>query len=325
MKFTFKYLDKVVGVFVFVSIIILTGVTFILLNDTFRFFREDSFYYANFNDARGLSNADVVYKGFNIGKIKQTTIFEDESNNQTYARATILIYEEFKNKVVVNSVFNKSTSPLGGTTIEFIPNKQRSELIPEYNDILTLDSKEGKQLLEMGLIEAKEDSLTGILKNIDEILQSLNDDKNPEANSIARILVNVADITEQINKDLLIVENILYSTDGIFDNIEDLSEEISNPDNLVGRLVDPEGKIIFEPINRSLESLADALSELNELSQFLNAQSGDIETILLEGKNTLQEAQDVMEGLKNNPLLRGGISEKPEQETMKETIRDRDF
>ena len=39
----------------------------------------------------------------------------------------------------------------------------------------------------------------------------------------------------------------------------------------------------------------------------------------------LKQMQDVMEGLKNNPLLKNGISEKPEKESATPKLREDNF
>jgi len=67
------------------------------------------------------------------------------------------------------------------------------------------------------------------------------------------------------------------------------------------------------------------MGQLLTFTQFINGQSNDIETLLLQSKDTMKELNDVIEGIKNNPLIRGGITDKKSQVPVKENIRDKDF
>jgi phospholipid/cholesterol/gamma-HCH transport system substrate-binding protein len=57
----------------------------------------------------------------------------------------------------------------------------------------------------------------------------------------------------------------------------------------------------------------------------LNAQMPTVAATLAETQNALRQAQDVLQGLKNNPLLKGGIPERKDQTQVYQSLRDGEF
>jgi phospholipid/cholesterol/gamma-HCH transport system substrate-binding protein len=313
MTFKFKYTDKIVGLFIILSLFLLLIASILILFNQ-KIFTKKFYFFTQFSDAEGLKiNKEIIFKGFKIGKIKKIDL-----NRENFVNVEFYIYGGFIDKIKEDSVINKASNPITGSTLMFIPNIRNTRIADEYSYIPSLDTKEGEMLITLGEVEKQADSISNIIDNIDIFLASLNSDHNASDNSIARILVNSADIVESIRNEMENIDQILY-------NIKILSRRIRNPDGLVRRMLDPDGEIMFNAIQSSLDNLEIMMAELTAFSQFINGQSKQIETLLLEGKMTMEEAQDVIEGIKNNPLIRGGIEEKKEQEIIKESIRDRDF
>jgi phospholipid/cholesterol/gamma-HCH transport system substrate-binding protein len=314
MNFKFKYTDKIAGVFVLLSLVIfITSMLFIIMNQ--RWFERKYTFRTQFADAAGLkTNQDIFFKGFKIGKIKNFNL-----NRNNNIDAEFFVYERYIDKINEYSVLNKSVNPLtGGSTISYTANLTHNRIADEYSFIPSLDFDEGKLLLAFGEVEKKADAISNIVGELEQIVKSVNSDHNPEAGSIARILVNTADIVESVKGEMKNIDRILF-------NAKLLSEKIKSPDGLVQRLIDPTGDIMFNSIKGSLDNLQLIMADLAVFSKMLNKSSGQIETLLLESNQTIKSTNDVLEGLKNNPLLKGGIQEKKEQEVVKDSIRDRDF
>ena len=56
-----------------------------------------------------------------------------------------------------------------------------------------------------------------------------------------------------------------------------------------------------------------------------NSAQPQIVGLLEQGRTTLDQGQDVLEALKNNPLLRGGVPDRREQQTTFQSYRDEEF
>jgi phospholipid/cholesterol/gamma-HCH transport system substrate-binding protein len=122
--------------------------------------------------------------------------------------------------------------------------------------------------------------------------------------------------------------------DTITANLAVASEEMRDPTGLATRLIDPKGSIetflddeneIYDQIDDILEGLNESVAQLEELSRFANDSTPQLAGLLEEGRRTLDTGQDVLEGLSNNPLLRGGITRELEQPDSFESYRDDEF
>ena len=101
----------------------------------------------------------------------------------------------------------------------------------------------------------------------------------------------------------------------------------ADPTGLVPRLLDPKGSLktllddnnaIYNQVTAMIGSLAGITGELERLARFLTDSTPQISTIL-------GRADNVLEGLSNNPLLRGGITEQKTQPPTFSTGRDGTF
>jgi phospholipid/cholesterol/gamma-HCH transport system substrate-binding protein len=314
MNFKFKYTDKIVGMFILASIFLLAA-SFIFIVFNQKLFERKVYFKTQFKDAEGLKpNKDITFKGFKIGRIKTFSL-----NNDNMVDTVFFVYAKYHDKVKLNSVISKSTNPIAGSSIFLMPSLTTKEVAKANSFIPSLDSREGELLYSLGEIEKKTDSISNIINNLDSFVASLNRDNNAGDNSVARILVNAADIVQSIRGQMDTINATMK-------NLRELSNNMKNPDGLVQRMLDPSGELMFNSIKSSLDNLDIMMKELSVFSKFLNNQSKNIESILVDGKNTIHDAQEVVESIKNNPIIKGGISsDKKGKAGVKESIRDRDF
>jgi phospholipid/cholesterol/gamma-HCH transport system substrate-binding protein len=355
MKLRFKYTDKIVGIFVFASILLLLAIIFLIILNQKLFIKKYDFT-SKFDDASDVKvNQDIFFKGFKIGKISDVNL-----NEKNEVEVKFFIYEDFHDRIKKDSVLNKASNPITGGKIVLIQNETTKELAKDHSYIPSLDTDEGQALLQKGIVSKQSDTVSNlfdqvgsILGTVDDLLKSINTDQNPDKNSIARILVNTADSVQLVKKELGKVDSIVDQVPGmmdkvpvmmenvdgslakvndsmtkvneILDNFKELSSEMKNPDGMVRRLIDPNGEVMFNSIEKSLNSLTEIMDELSKFTFFINGEQKQIETLLIESKNTMKDARDVIEGIKNNPLIKGGITDKKTQEKVKESVREKDF
>ncbi len=314
MNFKFKHTDKIVGAFIVLSLLLLIITSFLIIFNK-KIFTRKYMFTTQFNFAGGLKiNQDIMFKGYKIGKIANFNL-----NKQNTIDTFFYIYSDYIDKITENSVISKSVNPITqGVSIILESNLKNNRIADEFSFIPSSDMLESQILMENGEIEKKYDNITTIIEDIGTIVSSLTRDHNADENSIARIMVNTADIVEKAKGEMDNINAMLY-------NFRLLSDKMQTPDGLVQRLLDPDGTLMFNSLKKSLDNLASMMGELNEFSQFINGQSTQIETLLVESKMTMKQAQDVIEGIRNNPLIKAGITEKKEQEVIKQNIRDRDF
>ena len=138
------------------------------------------------------------------------------------------------------------------------------------------------------------------------------------------------------------VNSVLTSTTGTLhttlDNLQTMSSDLknlaANPEGLATTLLDPKGTVasllddndkLYFQIQDILGNINSSIAQLQNFTSYLNDTQPQITGILEDGQEALDKGKDVLEGLSNNPLLRGGITQEAEQPTTFQGYRDEDF
>ncbi|MBA7712621.1 hypothetical protein ES703_121604 [subsurface metagenome] len=146
---------------------------------------------------------------------------------------------------------------------------------------------------------------------------------------VSRLLSEV-----RVSSTFSTTEPIRSSPLGISTNIEETTGALRDPTGLVKTLLDPKGSIatlldddnlLFDQIVQAVEELVAILAQFSEFSEFVNTTQPQISGLLEKGRITLDKGNDVLEAVKNNPFLRGGVPERKEQQTTFQSYRDEDF
>ncbi|MFO8063142.1 MAG: MlaD family protein [Spirochaetota bacterium] len=340
MKFKIRFASQIVGIFLLVALGLFVFIL-ISMGANQRWFAKNYYYYSTFSSANGLSvGMPVEFKGFNIGKITDIELTADNE-----VRATFYIEDTYIEKVNENSILRLVTNPLGlGGGLIFHQGRTAGEPIPEYSYIPSWNTKEARFLVERNevIVPRNQDPINRILTQLDPLLENAN-----------RVLVSldtamlqisgtltgessgpVTDILAEAEASISQLETVIANVDTITANVAVASEEMRDPTGLATRLVDPKGSFetfldddnaIYREVEYMLEGLNESVAQLEELSRFANDSTPQLSDLLEEGRETLTTGQDVLEGLKNNPFLRGGIPQRVEQPDTFSSYRDDQF
>ncbi len=340
MKFRIRFAHQIVGIFVLLAILGIAAIL-ILLGINQRWFAKDYYYWSTFNSAGGLSvGMPIRLKGFGIGKLSGISL-----TNDNMVEIEFFIMDTYYDKVLPNSVLELSSNPLGlGGGMFFHPGKGPAEPLPEFSYIPSMDLDVGKQLVEKGLVDRHtgEDPIGAVISSIgpilvqvdttllsiEEMVSSLNSSLKGEGpGPLSAVLNDLETTTGQIN-------SVLEDLDRVVANVEELTGGMTDPTGLVKKLLDPKGTVatildddnqLYDEIVQSVEDLNRIIAELGEFAAFMNTTQPQISGVLEKGRDTLDQGKDVLEAVKNNPLLRGGIPERLEQPTTFQGFRDEDF
>lgn len=335
MNYKFKYTDKIVSIFILVAMVAFIGLL-VAIAVKQKIFVTTYTFKARFFDAVGMTTATPIYfKGYEIGRISKFTL-----NEENLIDAEIVVDEDYRNKIVENSAFNKTTSPISGSSsIELLQGPDLKRVLPEGGFIPSINVPEGKILLDNKTVSKTGDVVSSIMTNVDKLLEGLNSDQNSKDGALFRTLVNLADASQNMNESMKSI-NILVrklNTDfGTADgtlfktiaNVNKLAEELTamtaqlnktlvssdtlinrygHPEGLGKKLIDPDGKMIIEPINAMLTTMNATLREMNQLLLFLNSRTPEMSLIISRSAETIQNANSTLQGINNNPLIRDGI------------------
>ena len=309
MKFKIRYSDQIVGFFSILALAFLICFIF-FLGAKQSWFVKKNIYYTYFTSGSGFSTGmDVTYKGFSIGKIKNVKL------DGTDVLVEFFILGEYADYVKENSLVELITSPIGlGSSFVFYPGKG-PDLLPSGSEIYRIDSLAAREIIESKKIRIgkQDDSIGVLIKKVSTILDNLN-----------VLLFTVNGAFAGSGKTTL--ASILKNVDEITKNIGVLSETLNSEDGAVPELLGPE---LSESIDNLLKNLSFISEELTSIAS--NADSvvtniaPEIDTLLLQLNSTLLEAQDVLTGVKNNPLIRGGVPDRKTGKASTNQLRSEDF
>lgn len=341
MKLKLKYTERFVVVFVLVAfIIIAASFTLLLINQ--KVFEKKHPYKVVFADAVGLSvNTPVYLKGFKIGKISDYIL-----TKENFVLADFLVFDEFKDKIVVNSSLFKSSNPItGGSTIEFLQGPDHNAVLPVTSTIYSIDVPRGKELLAAGMVQKSTDALTSVILNLETFTDNLNRDSIPERGAFFRVLVNLADASEALNSlstqldsditrlnkerggslsfysmmsNLSVISGDLTKTVTLLNkmlvNVDTVLTAYQKPDSLLIKMLDPSGESIYDPLQTTFNNINEVLPRLETFIDFLNAQSTDVTLSLSELRSILKQLNLTVEAINNSPLI--GIKKEQKQKTL---------
>ncbi len=343
MKFQIRFADQIVGLFI---ILALASIVFILvmMGINQRWFAKDYNYTSNFNSGNGLSiGMPITYKGFKIGSIDKIELL-----NNNKVKINFHIFDTYYDKVRKNSVLQHAVSPIalvaGGML--FHPGKS-TELIPELSYIPSTDSEEGMELIAKELVEIpqRDDAVLKIINDISPLLttsnttlDSLNElliattstiegkSEGPVGDIIEEIAVMVAMLNKTITTAMISANKILTDTSNMTSDME--------LTGLATRLLDPKGSIatllnddeeLYKELYSIIAEIANTTEELSAFVNYINTTQPQISEILEGSREVLVKGKDVLEGLSNNPLLRGGITSVTDQPTTFKSYEEEEF
>jgi phospholipid/cholesterol/gamma-HCH transport system substrate-binding protein len=357
MRFRVKYADKFVGLFVIVAALFLVG-GIVLLGANQRWFSKDIRFTTRFSSASGAApGTAIMMRGFQVGKVIKVKL-----NDANEVDAEFVIYDSYYPKVKEYSIIELVTSPIGlGTQLLFHPGKGESLASPG-SFIPLADSDEGRDLIDRGLVDipVKDDPITRLLAGVNPFIENANKTivtinrtlteinralagqstgplgaiVNNASDAVSHADTMVADLSTQATTLVEKANALVDSVTAISKNLEATTAAIRDPTGLVPRLLDAKGSIktmlddknaLYDNIEGSIAELQKTLKNIQDITGSLSGEMPSIAMTIDEGRAAIKQAQDVLTGLKNNPLLKGGIPARVEQQPQSQSMREGQF
>lgn len=319
MKFKIRFVDQIVGVSIIISLFALGFVT-VMLGRSQRWFANDVSFTTTLPTAGGLSrNMPVQYRGFTIGNVSSFRLTEDSN-----VEVVFFIYEEYSDRAREGSLVEMMISPIGLGN-QFLFHAGRGTLLPEGAFIPIAGSAEALELVRLGLAEEPrhDDSISLIMARVNSMLDDLgliashvNEalGEGSDATEIGRMLGNVQRTLTGANYAVIAATaalgEIQTELTPILANVGVITEELTRPDGILFTVFDTEGEV-FQYLLESLASVTGILENLDRVSAFLPSQLPHLAGLIIDLRTTMATAEEVLVALTNNPLLRGGVPERP--------------
>jgi phospholipid/cholesterol/gamma-HCH transport system substrate-binding protein len=334
MKLMIRFADQIVGALIIIAVGILVFVIF-MLGSSQRWFIRDNDYVTYFSSASGLSqNMPVLYKGFTIGRVKSVkfNLADDRVDVQ------FSIFKEYIDKVKQGSRIDLLSSPfsaLGGNQFLFYPGMGlEKDPLPPGTLIPPANTPESMNLPDKHLTTAppKDDGISNIITQVGITLGKLNEalGEGSEENRLVAVLDNVVTILSDLQTLIgklsgdLDIEKIMGDLTPALANFRELTEKFNEPDNAIMSFLNSEGEL-YGNLDKTLEGAAGSLKELEGTIGDIHTQTPQLAALFGRLLTTLKSASQVLDSVKNNPLLKGGVQEQPETRAGGSNARNMEF
>jgi phospholipid/cholesterol/gamma-HCH transport system substrate-binding protein len=334
MKLKILSTDQIVGLVIILALASLAFVI-VMLGQAQRWFAKDMDFTTVLPSATGLSkNMAVQYRGFTIGNVKDFYL-NDENN----VEVIFTIHEDYTDRVRLGSIVELQAGivSLLGNSFLFHPGREDQQLLAVGTFIPIKGSAQANEYVRQRIatISESEDSISNLMNQVNSLLggvnlllADLNADLGPDESHTTDIGKLIGGISTTVND----IPQILDSTiDGVLNPVlAELRPLLNHVDDLLATLNEPGGIITMldsdGALNETIDSLPGLIGSLNDaiaplpgLIENLNSTTaslpGQLPGILSQLRTVLRSVDDVLVGLANNPLLRGGVPERPVTQT----------
>jgi len=264
LKFGAK--EQLVGVFIVITLFILTG-AIVFIAQGKNWFKKHEQYHTFFKEGYNLNpGSKVTLYHTKIGKVVKVRLTEDNR-----VRVDLKILAKYASKMREDTIATvESPTIIGSEYIAILPGTMQSALLPPGAEIISTEKKALSDYMKEFRMEAKLEILTGIMKNIKEITDRL---KDPEGGFFGA-LDNIKEMTARLKDP----KGGLFTS---LDNIRNVTEQLKDPKgqifaslddirHITGRLKDPKGELF------------QALDNLVSISKKIKKGEGSVGRLLIK-------------------------------------------
>lgn len=364
MKFKIKFADQIVGLFILVALASFVAIV-VLVGANQRWFAKDYTFKTSFQSASGVApGTAILMKGFTIGKIDKLTLnaengvdavfhiydtYYDKVREYSILELTVspiglgsqlLFHPGRSDARLAEGVFIPTADSIEGKSLI----EQELVEIPPKDDTIT------RLLANVNpLLENTNKTVVTVNRTLTEVNRALAGQSSgplgrivTDASSAAAALPGtmsnvdaiVSDVQTRVAGLLDQTSALLAQLDAMSGNLVMTTEALKDPTGLVPRLLDPKGSVktflndgdaLYKKVMSIIGEIEKSSKSLQSIVTGLNGEMPKVAAVLNETRTAILKAQDVLEGVKNNPLIRGGVTERVEQETLYQAMREGSF
>lgn len=338
MDLEFKRKEKVVGFFI-ISISLLLILSLAFIGRGKGWFKDYVEYYSVFEETYNLQNgAPVKLYNANIGKVKDILLVEDE------VRVKLLIVSDYASRIRSSSyVTVQSPTFIGSEFVALVTGNKNAKRIGEGEEIPSVEKKSVSDILAEFQVEETLKKFVSTVQAFSDMATKLNDPKGPVFSILDNIDKVVSDIengegnvgellrssalTDEIKDRLLQVENILEDVKDTVSKtpktVELVNSNLEKIENIGGHIEDGSGNIIelVNEIKKRVQDIDLIISNIEKGSKNVPKITKSTLDGLTEIRIGVKKADDALESLKKNILIRNNLPKRDEPEQYKPDTR----
>jgi len=296
MSFRFKHLEKIVGVFLTVVILVIIAVI-IMIGRERRWFEKQYQYNTKFLRGEGISlGMQVAIKGIQIGEVK--SVFLNEDN---WIDVGFTVYQEYTERIRRDSVVKLRAPLIGSKVLEIIPGEKDMPQLANGSYVWSEDTEQGEQILAEKLKGERPDQITRLMNNLEKLTYNLS----AEDGSLEPVLTKL-----QVFFTMLTAKD--ESLPRTLASLERITKSIEEKKGSIGKLMYDDYEL-YQNIMELMDNLNKTVSNFEELSAALSDASPEIKAAVDRSNRTMNEAIGLIKILKQNFFVRGFSSKKEAQ------------
>lgn len=328
--------NKIVALFVVAGLgILMIFTAMILINN--KTFADKTYYRTVVQHAKGLSaKPAVLFMGLEIGRVEDFRL--NMTNNEI--EVDFWVFSQYRTKVVRHALLIGHQNTLLGDISPFELVLPEITKVSEYEPLEPLglvphvSSHLGQAYIKNGLVMVEGDSIDSIIASVNTLLLNLQQENNPDAGSLFRILDRIAKITDhllsvseamrsstllpeaetmlaeiklfvgQFPDTLVRVNRLLESVDKTVNQANHTIAGYARPEQIVAGITDNQIPPMLNSMNESLVLLQTMLKDVH-------GQREQLAITVLSVQEVLEKLDKTLQGVNNNPLLKPGIEQQP--------------
>ena len=327
-----KNTNKIVVLFALLGLGILLVFTAMIVvkNKTFA---DKTYYRTVVQHAKGLSaKPAVLFMGLEIGRVESFRL--NLINNEI--EVDFWVFSQYRSKIVRHALLIGHQKTLLGEISPFelvlpeITKVSKYEQLAPGELVPHINSRLGQAYVKNGLVLVEGDSVDSIIASVNTLLLNLQQENNPDAGSLFRILDRTAKITDhllnvsqslrksrilpesekmlaetkafvsQFPETLQKINRLLESVDKAVNQANTTIASYAEPQQLVAGITDNQIPPMLHSMNESLQLLQAMLKDVH-------AQREQLAITVLSVQQVLDRLDKTLQGMNNNPLLKMGI------------------
>ena len=298
MSFKFKHLEKIVGVFLTLVILIIVTVI-IFIGREQRWFEKHFEYSAKFLRGEGISTGmQVAVKGIQIGEVKSVYLNEDN-----WIEISFSVYEEYYERIRKDSVVKLRAPLIGSKVLELIPGEKDMPVLASGSYIWSMDTEEGARIMKEKEKIEKPDEITRILNNVELLTYNLSATEG----SLNQTLHKIQEFFDLFTSE----EGNLNQT---LASLKEITRSIEEKEGSIGKFMGDNYELYNNVISLT-EKLNTIMDDFQILSKTISDTSPEIKAAIERSNRAMDEAIGLMKTLNENFFVKG-FSSRKEQEAL---------
>lgn len=227
MAYKFRTIEKLVGIFVVFSLVIIIAALILILRGQHIIVKK-YYFTTEFNSAENLSpGMPVKLKGIKIGAL---THLELNESNRIVAKFYIL--KEYAKKIKKDSVLMINSPLIGEKFIEITEGSKESQSVENNEFLYSVDTEKGREYLAKQMKSMPASPTDLILKNVQLLTAQLSDPQG----SLMQTLANFKKLSESLAENRDIIKDMMVQLKQTGENLKMISENLKNNPILKGQI-----------------------------------------------------------------------------------------